>query len=165
MADVLVWLREHIHEHSLLYFMAIYIGGGRPVAILTARLAGFNMLLFFPLVVFMDTLQIPCFYFLYDHTFTNGRLQRFTGYLHRRGESAEKQGTFQRLRSLGGLGVLVLTVLPVKGGGMWSGVLLAHLIQLPKRTSLPLLVSGSVAGSLIFVGIGDAILRLWHLVA
>ena len=89
MGNSVVWLQQHIHEHSLLYFIALYIVGGRPVAIVTASLFGLNLLLLFPLVVFMDTLQVPCFYYLYEHTFTSERLQRLSGYFQRKGKVAK----------------------------------------------------------------------------
>ena len=165
MGDSVVWLQQHLHEHSLLYFIALYIVGGRPVAILTASLFRLNILLFFPLVVFMDTLQVPCFYYLYEHTFTSARLQRLSGYFQRKGKVAKERRFFRRLQAFGHLGVLLLTMLPMKGGGMWSGVFLAHIIGVPKKKSYTLLISGSILGSLIFVGVGDGFLRFWHLIA
>jgi len=56
-------------------------------------------------------------------------------------------------------------MLPIKGGGMWSGVFLAHIIGVPKKKSYTLLMSGSILGSLMFVGVGDGLLRFWHLMA
>ena len=165
MGDSVVWLQQHLHEHSLLYFIALYTVGGRPVAILTASLFRLNLLLFFPLVIFMDILQVPCFYYLYEHTFTNERLQRLSGYFQRKGKVAKKRRFFQRLQAFGHVGVLLLTMLPMKGGGMWSGVFLAHIIGVPKKKSYTLLMSGSILGSLMFVGVGDGLLRFWHLMA
>ena len=165
MGDSVVWLQQHLHEHSLLYFIALYTVGGRPVAILTASLLRLNLLLFFPLVVFMDTVQIPCFYYLYEHTFTSARLQRLSGYFQRKGKVAKERRFFQRLQAFGDVGVLMLTMLPMKGGGMWSGVFLAHIIGVPKKKSYTLLMSGSILGSLMFVGVGDGLLRFWHLIA
>ena len=165
MGDSVVWLQQHLHEHSLLYFIALYTVGGRPVAILTASLFRLNLLLFFPLVIFMDTVQIPCFYYLYEHTFTSARLQRLSGYFQRKGKVAKERRFFQRLQAFGHVGVLLLTMLPMKGGGMWSGVFLAHIIGVPKKKSYALLMSGSVLGSLMFVGVGDGLLRFWHLMA
>ena len=165
MGDSVVWLQQHLHEHSLLYFIALYTLGGRPVAILTASLFRLNLLLFFPLVIFMDTVQIPCFYYLYEHTFTSARLQRLSGYFQRKGKVAKERRFFQRLQAFGHVGVLLLTMLPMKGGGMWSGVFLAHIIGVPKKKSYTLLMSGSILGSLIFVGVGDGLLRFWHLMA
>jgi len=164
MGDSLLWLQQHIHEHSLLYFIAIYVVGGRPVAILTASFVKLNLLFFFPLVVFMDILQVPCFYYLYEHTFTNQRFKRLSGYFQRKGEAAKDRGFFQRLKTLGGVGVVLLTMLPVKGGGMWSGVFLAHITGMRKKTSYPLLVVGSLLGSLMFLGLGDALIRFYHLI-
>ena len=165
MGDSVVWLQQHLHEHSLLYFIALYTVGGRPVAILTASLFRLNLLLFFPLVIFMDTVQIPCFYYLYEHTFTSARLQRLSGYFQRKGKVARERSFFQRLQAFGHVGVLLLTMLPMKGGGMWSGVFLAHIIGVPKKKSYTLLMSGSILGSLMFVGVGDGLLRFWHLMA
>jgi uncharacterized membrane protein len=165
MGDSVVWLQQHLHEHSLLYFIALYTVGGRPVAILTASLFRLNLLLFFPLVIFMDTVQVPCFYYLYEHTFTSARLQRLSGYFQRKGKVAKERRFFQRLQAFGHVGILLLTMLPMKGGGMWSGVFLAHIIGVPKKKSYTLLMSGSILGSLMFVGVGDGLLRLWHLMA
>ena len=165
MGDSVVWLQQHLHEHSLLYFIALYTVGGRPVAILTASLFRLNLLLFFPLVVFMDTVQVPCFYYLYEHTFTSARLQRLSGYFQRKGKVAKERRFFQRLQAYGHVGVLLLTMLPMKGGGMWSGVFLAHIIGVPKKKSYTLLMSGSILGSLMFVGVGDGLLRIWHWIA
>jgi uncharacterized membrane protein len=165
MGDSVVWLQQHLHEHSLLYFIALYTVGGRPVAILTASFFRLNLLLFFPLVIFMDTVQVPCFYYLYEHTFTSARLQRLSGYFQRKGKVAKERRFFQRLQAYGHVGVLLLTMLPMKGGGMWSGVFLAHIVGVPKKKSYTLLMSGSILGSLMFVGVGDGLLRFWHLMA
>ena len=164
MGDSVLWLQQNIHEHSLLYFIALYIVGGRPVAILTASLVKLNLLFFFPLVVFMDILQVPCFYYLYEHTFTSNRLKRLSGYFQRKGEIAKDRSFFQRLKTLGNVGVVLLTMLPVKGGGMWSGVFLAHITGMPKKVSYPLLFVGSLLGSLMFLGLGDGLIRFYHLV-
>jgi uncharacterized membrane protein len=164
MGDSVLWLQQNIHEHSLLYFIALYIVGGRPVAILTATLARLNLLFFFPLVVFMDILQVPCFYYLYEHTFTTNRLKRLSGYFQRKGEKAKDRSFFQRLKTLGNVGVVLLTMLPVKGGGMWSGVFLAHITGMHKKVSYPLLFVGSLLGSLMFLGLGDSLIRLYRLI-
>ncbi|HID31289.1 MAG TPA: hypothetical protein EYP19_15000 [Desulfobacterales bacterium] len=164
MGDLILWLQCHFHDHRLLYFIALYIVGGRPVAILTARLFGLNLLWFFPLVVLMDTLQVPCFYYLYEHTFASGRLSRISTYFQRKAALARGRSFFHTLKALGQLGVVLLTILPIKGGGMWSGVFLAHVMGLRKTTSVPLLVGGSILGSLLFVGLGDSLVRLWHLI-
>jgi uncharacterized membrane protein len=59
---------------------------------------------------------------------------------------------------------VLLTMLPVKGGGMWSGVFLAHITGMPKKVSYPLLFVGSLLGSLMFLGLGDGLIRLYRLI-
>ena len=68
------------------------------------------------------------------------------------------------MKTLGGVGVVLLTMLPVKGGGMWSGVFLAHITGMRKKISYPLLAVGSLLGSLMFLGLGDALIRFYHLI-
>jgi uncharacterized membrane protein len=51
-------------------------------------------------------------------------------------------------------------MLPLKGCGMWSGVLLSQLLRLPKQTSYPLLIVGSILGCILIFGVGEAVLQL-----
>jgi len=165
MGTLVLWLQQHIHEHSLWYFIALYILGGKPVAILTAKLYGLNFALLFPLLLVMDAVQIPCFYYLYGCMFREERLRRVTHYLQRKGDAAKAGYLFPILEGLGPLGVLLLTMLPVKGGGIWSGVLLARLLGLPMNISFPLLLGGSILISLILIGVGDGLIGVWHMIS
>jgi hypothetical protein len=44
---------------------------------------------------------------------------------------------------------------------MWSGVLMAFSLKIPKRASYPILISGSVAGCLLLLGLGGTLGYLW----
>jgi uncharacterized membrane protein len=59
------------------------------------------------------------------------------------------------------VGVFLITTLPVKGGGMWSGVLMAFSLQIPKNISYPILIGGSISGCLLLLSLGGAIGMLW----
>jgi uncharacterized membrane protein len=50
-------------------------------------------------------------------------------------------------------------MLPLKGCGMWSGVLLSKLLRLPKVISYALLIAGSFLGCLLILGAGEVILQ------
>jgi uncharacterized membrane protein len=165
MGDMIQWLQQHVQEHSLVYFIALYIGGGKPVALLTAKMCGLNLFWLFPLVILMDAVQIPCFDYAYRHMFSNRRLRRAADYLQNRCNAITDITIFQKLRSWGPLGVLLLSMLPLKGGGIWSAVFLARLLGMPMALSFPLLISGSILISLLCVGLGDSVLRLWQLLA
>jgi uncharacterized membrane protein len=66
----------------------------------------------------------------------------------------------QRLAVLGPPGVVAITMLPLKGCGMWSGVLLSKLLKIPMLKSYSLLVLGSFLGCLLVAGAGEAIFKL-----
>jgi uncharacterized membrane protein len=60
---------------------------------------------------------------------------------------------------MGTPGVLVITMLPLKGCGMWSGVLLSKILGLSKKTGYSLLISGSILGCLLVLIVGEAVLE------
>ena len=74
-----------------------------------------------------------------------------------------KSKVFNWATVMGVPGVIVITMLPLKGCGMWSGVLLSKLLGLPKTTGYLLLISGSILGCGIVFGLGEAVLELWTL--
>ncbi len=152
---------EFIH-HPLGSFMILHGLGGRAASIVTARLAGFDMSLYLPLAIGLDMIQVPLFFFLYEE----GTQRIF--FLKKLGDRAQRQKEklansrfYGRLAVWGQLGVLIVTLLPIKGGGMWSGVLLAHLMKLERGRSYLLLFAGSLLGAFLLVGLSDLILKVW----
>ena len=49
--------------------------------------------------------------------------------------------------------MVAITMTPLKGCGMWSGVLLSKFLRLPKHSSYPLLIVGSILGCLLVFGL------------
>ena len=136
--------------------------GGRAASIVAARLAGFNMAIYLPLAIFLDMIQVPLFFLLYEEG-----SQRFI-FLKKLGDRAQRQKEklassrfYERLVLWGQLGVLVVSLLPIKGGGMWSGVLLAHLMKLQRSRSYLLLFAGSLLGAALLLGLSDLIREAW----
>ena len=164
MLDMLTFLKNNLSDHFVIYFIPLYILGGRPAAVLTAQLLGLKMTLILPVVVLLDTLQIPLFYLLYDaisDRFLIGKLHDKTT----RRESALLQSSiFRWMRVMGAPGVIAIAMLPVKGCGMWSGVLLAKLLNFSRQGSYLLLIFGSILGCAVLLGLGEGILGLWGLV-
>ena len=127
MSDALIFLKYNLDDHFVIYFIPLYILGGRPVAILSAQFLGFGIPLLLAVVVMLDTLQIPLFYYVFG-TISKGPFMRK---LHERGakkeKSLRKSRYFPWIRLMGTPGVVAITMLPLKGCGMWSGVLLSKL--------------------------------------
>ncbi len=125
----------------------------------------------------MDAVQIPLFYYLYERPqkikFITARWhlwqQRWTrtGYKKKRiiREDRNWQAlVLKRAQGFGQWGVLLVSAMPSLGGGMWTGVLLAHLLKLDKQRSYLLLSAGSLTSCLIlalgFGGIKTIIIHL-----
>ena len=163
MSDTLIFLKNNLADHFGIYFIPLYILGGRPAAILSAQLLGLKIFLLLPVVVLMDTLQIPFFYHLYG-TISNKLLMRsFLEKGSKKEERLRNSKFFQWVQLMGTPGVVVITMLPLKGCGMWSGVLLSKLLGLSRKAGYLLLISGSIVGCIIVFGIGEAVLELGSL--
>jgi uncharacterized membrane protein len=160
MFDAVTFLKDNLVDHFVIYFIPLYILGGRPAAILSAQFLGFGITFLLPVVVMLDTLQIPLFYYLYD-TISKGLFMRK---LHERTIKKEKRlrksRFFRWIQLMGTPGVVTITMLPLKGCGMWSGVLLSKFLRLPKQISYPLLIVGSILGCILLFGVGEVVLQL-----
>jgi uncharacterized membrane protein len=151
------WLKEYYFFN----FFALYIFGGRTAALLSAQWLGQSLLFFVPLVVLLDILQIPLFYRAYEGLLHLSFLSRVGRWLERRREGLQRSWAWRIWSAWKGLGVFLITLMPIKGGGMWSGVLMAFSLKMPKRASYPILISGSVAGCLLLLGLGETLGYLW----
>jgi hypothetical protein len=61
----------------------------------------------------------------------------------------EQTRTVIKLRRMGYVGIMILAALPVYFGGMYSAVLVSHLMHLKRKKSYVFLTIGSVIGSAI----------------
>jgi len=160
MHDTLLFLKNNLADHFGIYFIPLYILGGRPAAILSAQLLGLNIILLLPVVVLLDTLQIPIFFHLYDIISDKLLVRIFKDRGFKKEARIRDARFFRWIQLLGTPGVVVITMLPLKGCGMWSGVLLSKILELPKKTGYFLLVFGSIVGCLIILIFGEAVLSL-----
>ena len=163
MMDLVLFLKNNLADHFVIYFIPLYIVGGRPIAILSAQFLGYRVSFLLPVVVMLDTLQIPLFYYLYDTISDSLLVQKFSKKTIRKEKSLRESKLFHWMRVMGAPGVVVITMLPLKGCGMWSGVLLSKLLKFSRPTSYPLLIGGSILGSALLLGLGEGILKLWAL--
>ncbi len=158
--DAVIFLKNNLVDHFVIYFVPLYVLGGRPVAILSAQFLGFRIHLLLPVVVMLDTLQIPLFYYLFDTISKGLFMRKLYERTTKKEKGLRKSRFFHWIRLMGTPGVVAITMLPVKGCGMWSGVLLSKILRLPKQISYPLLIVGSILGCILLFGVGEAILQL-----
>lgn len=112
-------------------------------------------------IFILDIIQIPAFYFLYESPqkikfilvrfrYWRMKLNR----LYKKEKLTRKDRTWQasilkRAQKLGQWGVIFVAAMPSLGGGMWSGVLLAHLLKINKKRSYVLIGSASLMSCLV----------------
>ncbi|MFZ0482257.1 MAG: small multi-drug export protein [Desulfobacterales bacterium] len=160
MVDVIIFLKNNLEDNFVFYFIPLYILGGRPAAILSAQFLGRKIFFLLPVVVMLDTLQIPFFYHLYNTVSNRIVIQKFYKRSEKRIHRLKQSRFFKWLQFLGKPGVIAISMLPFKGCGMWSGVLLSKLLKLPRQTSYPLMIVGSLLGCLLLLGVGEAVLKI-----
>ncbi len=161
MVDFLIFLKNNLAEHFALYFIPLYILGGRPTAILSAQLVGYTNFFLLPVVMMLDIFQVPVFFYL------SGTISKNNWVLGFRERNAQKHKKiinsklFSKLQIFGLPGVIIVTLLPVKGCGMLSGFLLTRIIGLSKQITYLVLGFGSIAGCLLLTGLGEIIILMF----
>ena len=160
MTDIIIFLKNNLEDNFIIYFIPLYILGGRPLAILSAQFLGYKMSFLLPTVVLLDTLQVPMFYHLYGTVSKRAFFQKIYNRSQKKEQGLRKKKIFRWMQIIGMPGVVAITMTPMKGCGMWSGVLLSKILELPKQTSYPLLIFGSILGCAFLFGIGEALLKL-----
>lgn len=149
-----------------LIFLLAYVFSSRIISIPIGLSLLKNRFLTVSIVFGLDLLQVPFFYRLYDRGFN--WLKKINLSTITNTESAQKRlekSSLQKIAySLGNLGVIFLAATPTLGGGMWSAVLFAHILKMPKRKSFIYLAIGSFLGCLIVVAGYQAFYSLFKLI-
>ncbi len=109
-------------------------------------------------VLGLDVLQIPLYYWIYEHgTVLAARWPKLARGLER----------LQRLRpraawvhSMGAFGVFVIAVLPGFGGGIWSAVLLAHSLKMRKVFGAVVIICASAFSVMALYCVLDPLVSL-----
>ena len=139
-------------------FFLLYIFGSRAIFIPAGIAMGIERHLVLLVVFCLDILQIPLYYYIYEKGTTK---IKFLNFFYSRLPTMEKVSSSSLMkfaRSMGGFGVVFVAAMPAFGGGMWSSVLMAHLLRIEKKRSVYLLALGSLIGCLmVFYGIEGAI--------
>lgn len=161
MTDIVLYLQNNLADNFVLYFIPLYIVGGRPAAVLSAQLLGYTALFIIPVVVMLDILQIPMFYYFYGALSDRLLVRTLSEKTRKKERKLHESRFFCWMQVMGAPGVVAITMLPMKGCGMWSGVFLSKLLMYSKPYSYFLLILGSILGCTVLLGIGECVLKLW----
>lgn len=109
------------------------------------------------LLLFLDVIQIPFYYRMYEHG--SSLLDRVPVFqtLARRDWSKTTLGKWAT--PLGGFGVMLVSAMPTFGGGIWSAAFLAYGLGLNRRTGYAWIFLGSALSYVTLYWILDTLFR------
>ncbi|MFH0947446.1 MAG: small multi-drug export protein [Elusimicrobiota bacterium] len=108
-----------------------------------------------------DIFQMFIYFYILEGAGINKKFGRIISKKFPSQEMVEKTKMVKKVRGLGYMGITILAALPVYFGGMYSAVLVSHLMHLNRKKSYIFLIVGSIIGSLVLV-IGLSF--LWNLI-
>jgi uncharacterized membrane protein len=134
-------------------------------AILTNRILAVGVGLWFQvptalmlgLLLFIDIIQIPFFYRIYDHG--SPLLERVPVIKRFLRKDWSAFALDRWAAHLGGFGVMLVAALPTFGGGMWSATFLAYGLRLDRRAGYAWMVLGSTLSYCTLYWILETVIR------
>jgi uncharacterized membrane protein len=146
--------------NHLLIFTGLHFTCGRTVSMVYAVINHLPLFYYVPLALGYDFAQIPVYGYI---------LERFSErfpFLWARKQAERMQGRMQERRlfrwisSMGNLGVILISALPIKGFGIHSGSVFCFLIGKRRLEGALLLLTGSVLGILIVFALTTGALQI-----
>jgi len=137
--------------YLILTFFLIHVGLGRKISIPYWLAFGEDVYVVIGIAIFLDIVQIPVLEYLIAHA--TERLSPFLKKIKEKTPDIEHSRLVMWAKKVGPIGTIVITAMPLQGGGMWSGILLAHVFDLSRHIKYLFLSIGSVIGCTL-IGVG-----------
>ena len=152
------------HWKLILLFTGIHFTLGRSFSVLFAIINQMPVFLYFPLALAYDYVQIPVYGAILEHSSRNlfpvrwvkDRTDRFLTHLNER-------PILKKVMSLGNVGLILLSALPIRGFGILSASIVSFFLKKGRVEGTLLLMAGSFIGIFIIMGIANGILRILSL--
>jgi uncharacterized membrane protein len=149
------------HWNLILLFTVIHFSLGRSFSVLFAIINEMPVFLYFPLALAYDYVQIPVYGVILEHSSRNffpvrwlkNKTDHFLTHLGER-------PILKRVMSLGNVGLILLSALPIRGFGILSGSIVSFFLKKGKVEGTALLMIGSFIGIFIIMGIANGIFRI-----
>ena len=145
----------------ILLFTLIHFTLGRSFSVLFAIFNQIPVFYYFPLALAYDYVQIPVFGMILDHSsrkfFPIRWLTRKTDRIL---TSLNERPLLKKMMSLGDLGLILLSALPIRGFGILSASIVSFFLKKGKVEGTILLMTGSFVGILIIMGIAKGVFKI-----
>jgi len=145
----------------ILYFTLIHFTLGRSFSVLFAIFYQMPIFLYFPLALAYDYVQIPVYGMILEHSskkfFPIRWLSRKTDRVI---AGLNERPLLKKVMSLGNVGLVLLSALPIRGFGILSASIVSFFLKKGRIEGTILLMVGSCLGILIIVGIANGVFKI-----
>jgi hypothetical protein len=149
------------HWNLILFFTLIHFTLGRSFSVLFAIINQMPAFLYFPLALAYDYVQIPVYGAILEHSSRNffpvrwlkDKTDHFLTHL-------DERPILRRMISLGNVGLILLSALPIRGFGILSASIVSFFLKKGRVEGTVLLMTGSFIGIFIIMGIASGILKV-----
>ena len=145
----------------ILLFTLIHFTLGRSFSVIFAIFNQIPIFLYFPLALAYDYVQIPVFGMILEHSsrkfFPIRWLTRKTDRIL---TSLNERPLLKKMMSLGDLGLILLSALPIRGFGILSASIVSFFLKKGKVEGTILLMTGSFVGIFIIMGIAKGVFKI-----
>ncbi|MEW6377927.1 MAG: small multi-drug export protein [Thermodesulfobacteriota bacterium] len=145
----------------ILLFTLIHFTLGRSFSVFFAILNQMSVFLYFPLALVYDYVQIPIYGMLLEHSSRKFFVVRWlTKKTDRMIASLNERLLLRKVMSLGNVGLILLSALPIRGFGILSASIISFFLKKGRIEGTILLMTGSFLGIFIIMGIAKGVFKI-----
>ena len=146
----------------ILLFTLIHFMLGRSFSVLFAIFNQMPVLLYFPLALAYDYVQIPVYGMILEHSSKKFFLIRWlTRKTDKVVASLNERPLLKKVMSLGDVGLVLLSALPIRGFGILSASIVSFFLKKGRVEGTTLLMIGSFLGIFIIMGIANGVFKIF----
>ena len=145
----------------ILLFTLIHFTLGRSFSVLFAILNQMPVLVYFPLALVYDYVQIPVYGAILEHSSKKFfPIQWLTRKTEKVITTLNERPLLKKIMSLGDVGLILLSALPIRGFGILSASIVSFFLKKGRMRGTILLMAGSFLGIFIIMGIAKGVFRI-----
>jgi uncharacterized membrane protein len=145
----------------VLLFTLIHFTLGRSFSVLFAIFNQMPVFLYFPLALVYDYVQIPVYGVILEHSSKKFfPIRWLTRKTDRVIASLNERPLLKKMMSLGDVGLILLSALPIRGFGILSASIVSFFLKKGRVEGTILLMTGSFMGIFIIMGIAKGVFKI-----
>lgn len=148
-------------ENSLVIFILLHFTIGRTASVVFAIINHLPLYFYLPLAWVFDFVQIPVYGFILERSSRIPFLQWLGARIRKTSQAWQQRRLVQKVSSWGGVGIVLLCALPIRGFGVLSATVLSYLLGKDRVMGSALLLMGSLLGIALTVGLTTGALDIW----